>query len=85
MVDRSDDEVGELAADAFEELTGAATPIHVHCWEPGMPTYDGSWTAMEDLAPPEGLRFCANFVGRPGIPGRIRSGKRIAGEIAGRE
>ena len=57
----------------------------LHRWEPGMPAYDGSWTAMEALQPPDGLHFCTNFVGRPGIPGRIRSAKRIAGEIAGHE
>ena len=86
LPNRTDEEVGELAADAFEKLTGAAaTPIGVHTWAPGMPAYDGSWTAMDDLQPPAGLRFCANFVGRPGIPGRIRSGKRIAREIADRE
>ena len=82
LPNRTDEDVGELAADAFEELTGAAaTPIGVHTWTPGMPAYDGSWTAMDDIKPPEGLRFCANFVGRPGIPGRIRSAKRIAREI----
>ncbi len=86
MTERSDEAVGDLAADAFEELTGAAaTPLGVHRWEPGMPAYDGSWTAMDDLNPPEGLHFCTNFVGRPGIPGRIRSAKRIAREIDSRE
>ena len=85
MTERSDTALGELAADAFEELTGAAaTPLGVHRWEPGMPAYDGSWTAMDDLNPPEGLHFCTNFVGRPGIPGRIRSAKRIAREIDSR-
>jgi len=82
LPNRTDEAVGELAADAFEKLTGAAaTPIGVHTWTPGMPAYDGSWTAMDDLQPPDGLRFCTNFVGRPGIPGRIRSAKRIAREI----
>jgi oxygen-dependent protoporphyrinogen oxidase len=86
MTERSDTALGDLAADAFEELTGAAaTPLGVHRWEPGMPAYDGSWTAMDDLNPPEGLHFCTNFVGRPGIPGRIRSAKRIAREIDSRE
>ncbi len=86
MTERSDEALGDLAADAFEELTGAAaTPLGVHRWEPGMPAYDGSWTAMDDLNPPEGLHFCTNFVGRPGIPGRIRSAKRIAREIDSRE
>ena len=85
LPNRTDEAVGELAADAFEELTGAAaTPIGVHTWTPGMPAYDGSWTAMDDLQPPSGLHFCANFVGRPGIPGRIRSGKQVAREIADR-
>jgi len=85
LPNRTDEAVGELAADAFEELTGAAaTPIGVHTWTPGMPAYDGSWTAMDDLQPPDGLHFCANFVGRPGIPGRIRSGKQVAREIADR-
>jgi len=31
------------------------------------------------------LHVCANFVGRSGITGRIRSAKRIAREIAGHE
>ncbi|ESS08795.1 MAG: protoporphyrinogen oxidase [uncultured archaeon A07HN63] len=86
MTERSDEAVGDLAADAFEELTGAAaTPLGVYRWEPGMPAYDGSWTAMDDLNPPAGLQFCTNFVGRPGIPGRIRSANRIARDIASRE
>ncbi len=50
-----------------------------------MPACDGSWTAMEALQPPDGLHFCATFVGRSGIPGRTRSAKRIAREIAGHE
>ena len=86
LPDRTDDEIGEMAADAFEQLTdAAATPIGVHTWTPGMPAYDGSWTAMDDITPPDGLHFCANFVGRPGIPGRIRSATRIAREIAASE
>ncbi|APW98679.1 protoporphyrinogen oxidase [Halobiforma lacisalsi AJ5] len=86
MPDRSDEELGAVAAAEFERLTGAsATPIHVHRWDPGMPAYDRSWTAMDDLQPPEGIHFCANYVGRPGIPGRIRNAKRLAGKLAGDE
>ncbi|MFW5974240.1 MAG: protoporphyrinogen oxidase, partial [Natrialbaceae archaeon] len=58
-----------------------ARPIGVHRWEPGMPAYDGSWTAMDDLSTPEGIHLCTNFVGRAGIPGRIRSAKRIVASI----
>ncbi|GAB3673324.1 protoporphyrinogen oxidase [Halopiger thermotolerans] len=83
MSDSSDEELGSVAAQAFERITGAAaTPIHVHRWNPGMPAYDRSWTAMDDLELPSGVHLCANYVGRPGIPGRIRNAKRLADEIA---
>jgi len=82
MVDSTDEELGIVAADAFEELSGAsATPIGVHRWDPGMPAYDGSWTAMDELSTPDGIHLCANFVGRAGIPGRIRSAKGIVASI----
>lgn len=85
MPDRSDVALESLAANAFEELTGAvARPIHSHRWEPGMPAYDRSWTALDEMAPPDGIHFCSNFVGRPGIPGRIRNAKRLATELADR-
>lgn len=85
MTTRSDEALGALAADAFETLTGAsATPLGVHRWTPGMPAYDRSWTALSALDPPAGIHFCSNFVGRPGIPGRIRNAKRLAADIADR-
>ncbi|THE66824.1 protoporphyrinogen oxidase [Salinadaptatus halalkaliphilus] len=83
MLERSDESLGELAATEFERLTGArATPIHVHRWEPGMPAYDRSFTAMDDLEPPAGIHLCANYVGRPGIPGRIRNATQLAATLA---
>ncbi|MFO7834772.1 MAG: protoporphyrinogen oxidase [Halohasta sp.] len=82
MPDRTDEALGNVAAEAFEDLTGAsASAIGVHRWEPGMPAYDGSWTAMDELSTPGGIHLCTNFVGRAGIPGRIRSAKRIAASI----
>ncbi len=78
MASRTDDELGELAADAFETLTGIqARPIGVHRWVPGMPAYDRSWSAMDELSTPPGMHLCTNYVGRAGIPGRIRSAKRV--------
>nr|NIP83002.1 protoporphyrinogen oxidase [Gemmatimonadota bacterium]NIQ59028.1 protoporphyrinogen oxidase [Gemmatimonadota bacterium]NIU79236.1 protoporphyrinogen oxidase [Gammaproteobacteria bacterium]NIX47915.1 protoporphyrinogen oxidase [Gemmatimonadota bacterium]NIY12287.1 protoporphyrinogen oxidase [Gemmatimonadota bacterium] len=44
--DRTDDEIGALAAEEFEAMTGApARPLHVH--RTRMPAWDGSWTALE--------------------------------------
>jgi len=84
MESRTDDDLGELAAGAFETLTGSeATPIGVHRWVPGMPAYDRSWTAMDDLSTPDGMHLCTNYVGRAGIPGRIRSAKGVATTILG--
>lgn len=82
MASRTDDELGTLAAEAFETLTGSeASLIGVHRWEPGMPAYDRSWTAMDELSTPDRIHLCTNYVGRAGIPGRIRSAKRVTETI----
>lgn len=79
----SDDELGRVAAEAFERLTGSpAEPIHVHRWDPGMPAYDRSWTALDELDTPDGVHLCTNFVERPGIPGRLRHARRVAENVA---
>ncbi len=79
----SADTLGAVAAQAFETITGTtATPIDVHRWLPGMPAYDRSWTALDELTPPSGIHLCANYVGRPGIPGRLRRATTIAQSIA---
>ncbi|MFC3959311.1 protoporphyrinogen oxidase [Halovivax cerinus] len=84
LLEATDGELGQVAAREFERITGApAEPIHVHRWEPGMPAYDRSWTAMDDLEPPAGIHFCASYVGRPGIPGRIRNATALADRLAG--
>lgn len=84
MLEVSEEELGRVAAAEFEEITGAsATPIDVHLIEPGMPAYDRSWTALEDLHPPEGIHFCTAFTERPGVLGRLRHAGRIADRIAG--
>ena len=82
MGEASDSTLGKVASEEFERMTGAsAEPIHVHRWEPGMPAYDGSWTATDGIDLPSDVYLCSNFVERPGIPGRIRHARRIASEI----
>lgn len=84
MDEASDSTLGKVASEEFERMTGAsAEPIHVHRWEPGMPAYDSSWTATEEIDLPSDVYLCSNFVERPGIPGRIRHARRIASEIDG--
>jgi oxygen-dependent protoporphyrinogen oxidase len=84
MEEATDSTLGKVAAEEFERMTGApAEPIHVHLWEPGMPAYDGSWTATEEIDLPSDVYLCSNFVERPGIPGRIRHARRVASKIDG--
>lgn len=83
LLDASDEELEAVASREFRRITGAsAAPLYVHRWEPGMPAYDRSWTALDDLEPPPGIHFCSNFVDRPGIPGRLRHAERLASELA---
>ncbi|ELZ10732.1 protoporphyrinogen oxidase [Halovivax asiaticus JCM 14624] len=84
LLEATEGELGQVAAREFERITGAsAEPIHVHRWEPGMPAYDRSWTAMDDLEPPARIHLCASYVGRPGIPGRIRNAAALAEQLVG--
>ncbi|MFT4890195.1 MAG: oxygen-dependent protoporphyrinogen oxidase [Halobacteriales archaeon] len=79
LVEKGDDYLGKLAADEFESITGAAAePLHVARWEPGMPAYDDTWNALEDVTFPEGIHVCATFAERAGIPGRLRDAERTA-------
>ncbi|AUX10292.1 protoporphyrinogen/coproporphyrinogen III oxidase [Halalkaliarchaeum desulfuricum] len=82
MLEVSEETLGEEIAREFETLTGSpATPIDVHLIEPGMPAYDRSWKALDELTPPDGIHFCTAFTERPGIPGRLRHAARVAGQI----
>lgn len=84
MEEATDETLGKVAAEDFERVTGAsAEPVHLHRWEPGMPAYDATWTATEDIDLPPDVHLCSNFVERPGIPGRIRHARRLASDIAG--
>lgn len=80
---RSDDELGDTAADEFEAITRrAAEPIHVQRLRPGMPAYDTSWSALADVALPEGVHLCTNYTDRAGIPGRVRAASTLADRLA---
>jgi len=82
VVAQSDEPLGELAASEFESITDcAAEPLHVTRWEPGMPAYDASWNALEDVSFPDGVHVCATFAERAGIPGRLRDARRTAEAI----
>lgn len=79
----SDDRLTTVAAEEFENATGyTARPLAVHRSPLGMPAYDRSWSAFDRISTPPGIHLCANYVTRPGIPGRIRQGKALAESLA---
>lgn len=83
LVEQSDEEIGEIAVEEFEDITGAkAEVLNIHRWEPGMPAYDRSWAAMEDMHPPEGMEFVTNYTERAGIIGRVGDARETAAKIA---
>jgi oxygen-dependent protoporphyrinogen oxidase len=83
LLERDDEEIGAIAAREFETLLGAdATVLNVHRWEPGMPAYDRSWSALDRLDPPVDIEFVTNYTDRAGIIGRITDAKGAAKRLA---
>jgi len=75
--------IGRRAAEEFETVTGAAaTVLDAAVLRPGMPAYDRSWAALDELSLPDGIEICASFMSRAGIVGRIAGGKRTAATVA---
>jgi len=84
LVDRSERELGRVASQEFETVMGAeADVLNVTRHSRGIPAYDGSWTAMEDVDLPDGVTLASNYAGRMGVPARVREAKRLAERFAG--
>ena len=83
MVDRSEDELGHIAATEFEDVLGVpAEVLNVTRHPRGIPAYDRSWTAMENVDLPEGITLATNYTGRMGVPGRVREATRLAEDFS---
>jgi oxygen-dependent protoporphyrinogen oxidase len=83
LVDCSDEEIGRIASEEFESVLGAsAEAVNITRHRRGIPAYDGSWTAMEDVDLPDGITLASNYAGRMGVPARVREGKRLAERFA---
>ena len=83
VVEWSDETLERTATEEFETVTGLDTEaIGVHRLPRGMPAYDASWDALDDVSLPDGIYLCANYESRAGIPGRAREAERLARELA---
>lgn len=82
MESMGDDDIQARATEGLETILDTEVhPLAVHRWDPGMPAYDYSFTALDDLTTPEGVHLCANYVERAGVPGRIRQARSLASEL----
>lgn len=73
----SDGRVGRLAAREYTSIHGVeAWPLAVA--RPRLPAYDDSWSSLDDLVLPAGIRLAANYMGRLGISARIAQAEAVA-------
>lgn len=82
-VEREAETLGETAVSEFERVMGAeADVLNVEKIPRAFPAWDESWAASERVDLPEGLTLATNYVGRMGLPSRVREGRRLAGELS---
>jgi len=76
-------EIGEVARQEFEAIMDAsAEVINVTRLPQAMPAWDQSWSALAELALPDGVHLATNYTGRVGIPSRVREAKTLADRLA---
>jgi len=81
VLDLSDGEIGRIAAEEFREVTGWKAEV-LGVSRTWIPAWDRSWTALEGLSLPPGIRLFANYESRVGIPGRVEGALALATELA---
>lgn len=80
-VERPDEELARTAVEEFRHVTGlGAEPLRVG--RTRMAAWDRSRAALEELELPDGIRICAAYESRAGIPGRLTEAERVAEELA---
>ena len=81
MLERPDEEIGEVARTEFEAVTGCRTRV-VAVTRTRVPSWDRTWEALEGLELPPGLHLCTNYESRVGIPGRLARARGLAATLA---
>ncbi len=76
-----DETLAETAAAEFRAVTGRDAEV-LGVSRTRMAAWDRGRAGLEGLTLPEGLDLCAAYESRPGIPGRLRAGERLARRLA---
>lgn len=85
-VERSEGELGETAVREFRRVMGEdvdAEVLHVEKIPDAFPAWDESWAARERIDLPAGVTLATNYVGRMGLPSRVREANRLGRELTG--
>lgn len=82
VAEMSDGAVADAAVDEFRLVTGASASV-LSIVRAEMPAWDVTWQAVQKLSLPEGLFIAANWLARPGIPGRLGQASRLARALVG--
>ena len=83
VLERDDEELGDLAASEFSEVVGErADVLNVTRLPRGFPAYDESWDALDGLTLPSGVTLATNYTARMGVPSRVREAKELAESLA---
>lgn len=81
VVGWDDERIADVGAREFETVVGRRPEV-LRVSRTWIPAWDGSWDALRGLELPEGIHLCANWSGRPGIPGRATNGRTTAEALA---
>lgn len=81
-VERPDGELASTAVEEFRRVTGREAEV-LRVGRTCMAAWDRSRAALEEVELPEGVRICAAYESRAGIPGRLAEAERLADELAG--
>jgi oxygen-dependent protoporphyrinogen oxidase len=83
MVDRPTEEIGQIAAEEFEQVMGAeARVLNVETRDRWFPAYDRSWAHLDTFETPPGIHMATNYTARMGIPSRVREAKQLAEQLS---
>ncbi|PSQ17282.1 protoporphyrinogen oxidase [Halobacteriales archaeon QS_8_69_26] len=83
VIDDPEEELAETARREFEAVTGGSATARGVNRLRAYPAHDTSWTALDGMELPGGIRLATNYTGRIGVPSRVREARRIAEELAG--
>ncbi|MFQ5529215.1 MAG: protoporphyrinogen/coproporphyrinogen oxidase [Gemmatimonadota bacterium] len=80
LTEWSDDRIAAIAATEFRQLTGRSAEV-IEISRARIPSFDGSWRALDGLELPAGVSLCAGYLERPGVSGRLAQAERVAAKL----